>query len=155
MSSVVLRTIKSRLSEIIQKPGGVTLDAAVAGSEAALATKAGPALKLMAARVGELEQLAEARALDAEGIEQAYGVASEIVNVTGCLELPALFAVAYSLCEILDHFRTAPFSHKAFLVHVRALRLILADGGEGPAFDRMLDGLKTVKARVLSGKLGA
>lgn len=154
MSTVVLRTVKSRLSEIIQKPGGVTFEAAMKGSDAVLATKAGPALELVAARIAELEQLAEGRALDAERIEQAYGLASEIVNVTGCLKLPALFAVAYSLCEILDHFRTAPFSREAFLVHLQALRLILAGGDEGPAFDAMLDGLKAVKMRVLSGKVG-
>ena len=154
MSSVILRTIKSRLSEIIQKPGGVTFEAAVAGSEAALATKPGPALELVAAKAAALEQLAERPALDAGEIEQAYGLASEIVNVTGCLTLPVLFAVAYSLCEVLDHFRTAPFGHEAFRVHVQALRLVLVGGGEGPAFDQMLEGLKTVKARVLSGKLG-
>jgi hypothetical protein len=154
VSTVVLRTVKSRLSEIIQKPGGVTFEAAMTSSEAVLATKAGPALELVAAKVAELEQLAQGRALDAERIEQAYGLASEIVNVTGCLKLPALFAVAYSLCEILDHFRTAPFGREAFLVHLQALRLILSGGGEGPAFDRMLDGLKAVKARVLSGRLG-
>lgn len=153
MSTVVLRTVKSRLSEIIQKPGGVTFEAAMAGSEATLATKTGPALEIVAAKVAELERLGERPALDAEGIEQAYGLASEIVNVTGCLKLPALFAVAYSLCEILDHFRAAPFNREAFFVHVQALRLIIA-GGEGPAFERMLDGLKAVKARVMGGKRG-
>jgi hypothetical protein len=144
-----MRTVKSRLSELIQKPGGVTFQAAMDGSEAALAVKAGPALAHVAAKVTELEQLAERRALDAEGIEQAYGLASEIVNVTGCLQLPALFAVGYSLCEILDHFRAAPFSREAFFVHVQALRLILSGGGEGPAFEAMLDGLTAVKGRVL------
>ena len=154
MSAVILRTIKSRLSEVIQKPGGVTFEAAMAGSEAALAAKAGPALDHVAAKVGELEQLAQRGALDAEAVEQAYGLASEVVNVTGCLKLPALFAVGYSLCEILDHFRSAPFSPEAFLVHVRALRLILTGGGEGPAFERMLDGLKAVKGRLLAAKPG-
>jgi hypothetical protein len=155
VSTVVLQSVKSRLSELIQKPGGVTFEAAMAASEAALAVKAPPALELVKARVAELEQLSKGRALDAEGIEQAYGLASEIVNVTGCLKLPALFAVAYSLCEILDHFRTTPFSREAFVVHVQALRLILAGGDEGPAFDLMLDGLKAVKARVMSGTLEA
>jgi hypothetical protein len=150
-----MRTVKSRLSELIQKPGGVTFEAAMAGSEAALATKAGPALEHVAAKVAELEQLAERRALDAEAIEQAYGLASEIVNVTGCLKLPALFAVGYSLCEILDHFRAAPFSREAFFVHVQALRLILAGGGEGPAFEQMLAGLKAVRLRVLGDRVGA
>jgi hypothetical protein len=154
VSSVILHTVKSRLSELIQKPGGVTFEAAMAGSEAALAAKAGPALEHVAAQVAALEQLAERRTLDAEGVEQAYGLASEIVNVTGCLKLPALFAVGYSLCEILDHFRTAPFSREALIVHLQALRLILAGGGEGPAFDAMLDGLKAVKGRVLGVKLG-
>lgn len=155
MSSVILRTVKSRLSEMINKPGGVTFEAAIAGSDAELAAKAGPALALMASKVAELEQLAERPGLDAEAIGQAYGLASDIVNVTGCLKLPALFAVAYSLCEILDHFRTAAFSREAFLVHVQALRLILAGAGEGPAFDRMVEGLKAVKARVLGGKARA
>jgi hypothetical protein len=146
-----MRTVKSRLSELIHKPGGLTFEAAMAGSEAALAAKAGPALEHVAAKVAELEQLlADHRTLDAGGIEQAYGLASEIVNVTGCLKLPALFAVGYSLCEILDHFRAAPFSREAFFVHVQALRLILAGGGEGPTFDAMLDGLKAVKGRVLA-----
>jgi hypothetical protein len=154
VSSVILRTVKSRLSELIQKPGGVTFEAAVTGSEAALAAKADRALELMAAKVAELEQLAERLTLDAEGVEQAYGLASEIVNVTGCLKLPALFTVGYSLCEILDQFRTAPYGREAFLVHVQALRLILAGGGEGPAFDSMLDGLRAVKGRVLGDKFG-
>jgi hypothetical protein len=147
-----MRTVKSRLSEFIQKPGGVTFEAAMEGSEAALAAKAGPALEHVAAKVAELEQLAERRALDAKGIEQAYGLASEIVNVTGCLKLPALFAVGYSLCEILDHFRAAPFGREAFFVHVQALRLILSGGCEGPAFDAILDGLTAVKGRVLGAK---
>ena len=155
MSSVILRTVKTRLSEIIHKPGGVTFEAAMAGSEATLAMKAAPARKLVAVKVVELERLAEAPALDAAGIEQAYGVASEIVNVTGCLKLPALFAVSYSLCEILDHFRTADYSREAYVVHVQALRLILAGVEEGPTFDGMLDGLKAVKTRVLGAKGGA
>jgi hypothetical protein len=148
-----MRTVKSRLSELIQKPGGVTFEAAMAGSEAALATKTGPALELVATKVAALEQLAETGPLDADGIEQAYGLASDIVNVTGCLKLPALFAVAYSLCEILDHFRTSGYSREAYAVHVQALRLIAA-GGDGPALEHMLAGLKAVKERVTGGKLG-
>jgi hypothetical protein len=76
------------------------------------------------------------------------------VNITGCLKMPALFAVAYSLCEILDSARTGGFNREAYEVHVAALRLILA-GGEGPALAQMIAGLKAVKARVLGGKAGA
>jgi hypothetical protein len=153
VSSVILRTVKHRLSELIQKPGGVTFEAAMAGSEAALAEKAGPALEMVAAKATELEQLAAGKGLDAEGIETAYGLASEIVNVIGCLNLPAVFAVAYSLCDILDYFRTGGFNREAFDVHVRALRLLVAAGGKAPDLDRMLRGLKAVKDRVTGGKL--
>jgi hypothetical protein len=151
VSSVILRTVKHRLSDIIQKPGGVTFEAAMAGAEAALAAKAGPALEVITTKVAALEQLGKGGSLDAAGIEQAYAHAGEIVNITGCLKMPALFAVSYSLCEILDHARTAGFNREAYDVHIMSLRLILA-GGEGPALEGMLKGLKAVKARVLGGK---
>jgi hypothetical protein len=148
VSSVILRTVKHRLSEIIQKPGGVTFEAAMAGAEAALAAKMGPALEVIGGQVAALEQLTGGSALlDATGIEQAYGHASEIVNITGCMKMPALFAVSYSLCEILDYARKAGFNREAYEVHVMSLRLILA-GGEGPATQQMIAGLKAVKARV-------
>jgi hypothetical protein len=153
VSAVILRTVKHRLSDLIQKPGGVTFAQAMAGSEAELAKKAGPALEVIGAKVVELGRLTEAGGLDAAGIDQAYRIANEIVNITGCLKMPALFAVSYSLCEILDHARSRGFSREAYEVHVGALRLILA-GGEGPAIEQMIAGLKAVKARVLGAKAG-
>ncbi len=153
MSSVILRTVKHRLSDLIQKPGGVTFEAAMAGAEAELATKTGPALEVIATKVAQLETLVESGALDAAAIDQGYGLASEILNIAGCFKMPAMFAVSYSLCEILDHARTGSLSREAFGVYVRALRLILTTG-EGPAMNQMIAGLKAVKARVLSGKVG-
>lgn len=152
MSSVILRTVKHRLTDLVQKPGGVTFEAAVAGSEAELAAKAAPALEMLAGKVTDLEQLVEKGGLDAAGVEQAYSLASEIVNVSGSLNMKPLFATAYSLCEILDHFRTGGFSREAYDVHVRALRLIVS-GRNPPNLERMIKGLDAVKARVLGGKL--
>jgi hypothetical protein len=152
VSSVILRTIKHRLAELMKKPGGVSLEQALAQCDADLAAKAGPALEVIATRVAALEALASAPELDAAAVEEAYGLASNMVDVTGCLNMPALFVAAYSLCDILDAFRAGQVSRQAFQVHVRALRLILVQG-ETPDIEGVLEGLKAVKDRMLAGKL--
>jgi hypothetical protein len=152
VSSVTLRNVKHRLAEVMAKPGGISIETALAQADAELAAKAAPALAEIAAKVTALEKLADAPTFGPEAVEEAYGLASEIVNVAGCLKTPLLFAAAYGLCDITDYFRTAAISRQAFEVHVRALRLILLQG-ETPAMQGVVDGLKAVRDRVLAGKV--
>jgi hypothetical protein len=151
VSAVILRTVKHRLAELMQKPGGMSIQAALDGADKALAAKAKETLLLIAGKVTDLEALPQGVTMSADAIEQAYAIASDIVDVSGCMYMPELFGAAYSLCEILDYFRTAPFSRSAFDVHIRALRLII-NHGEGPAMQAMVTRLQAVKARVLKGR---
>jgi hypothetical protein len=152
LSTVILRTVKHRLAELMSKPGGLSVETALANANAALDAKSKEAIAIIATKVSGLEGLPEEPVMSQEIREQAYGLASDIVDIAGCLRTPDLFGAAYSLCEILDYFRTGPFSRSAFEVHVRTLRLILLTGGGKPVED-VVAGLKAVKDRVLSGRL--
>lgn len=152
MSSVVLRTVKHRLAEVMKAPGGISVEEALARVEAGLKALSEPAHEAIAGKVAELESIAAAPDGGAGRVAEAYALAGEIVNVAGSLDMPQLFAAAYSLCDVLDHFRVGPFSRQAFEVHVRALHLILTHG-EGPAMKGVVDGLKAVKDRVLADRV--
>jgi hypothetical protein len=152
VSSVILRTIKHRLAEVMKMPGGVSLEAALAQCDADLAAKAGPALEVVTDRVAALEAIAAAPEMGPDAVQQAYALASGIVDVTGCLNMPLVFGAAFSLCDLLDGYSDSAVGRQAFEVHVRALRLILVQG-ETPAIEGVVEGLKAVKDRMLAGKL--
>lgn len=152
MSPVILRTVNHRLAEVMKTPGGVTVEEALARAAAGLEALAGPARESIAGKVGELEAIAASPDGGAARAADAYGLAGDIVNVAGSLDMPELFAAAYSLCDVLDYCRTHAFSRQAFAVHVGALRLILTQG-QSPALKGVVDGLKAVRDRVLAGKV--
>ncbi len=151
MSTVILRTVKHRVAELMSKPGGPSIATALENADKALAARAPETLEVISAKVAELEGLPTGP-LSAETIEEAYALASDIVDVVGCLNMPELFRAAYNLCDILDYGRTGALSRSAFDVHVQALRLILTHGAN-PAIRDLVVRLDTVKARVLKGQV--
>lgn len=148
MSTVILRTVKHRLADLMSKPGGPSIQTALQNAEAALQARAASILELCGTKVSALEALPPGDAMARDDIETAYGLASDIVDICGVMPMPALFGASYSLCEILDHFRSHPFSRSAFDVHVHTMRLILTHGAN-PAIEALVAQLAAVKARVL------
>jgi hypothetical protein len=136
----------------MSKPGGATIQAALASADAGLRARATAILAVCGEKVSALEALPPGLTMTPETIEQAYGLASDIVDVCGVMPMPEMFGAAYNLCEILDYFRTGPFSRSAFDVHVRAMRLILSHGAN-PAVNDLVSRLDAVKARVLNGRV--
>jgi hypothetical protein len=151
VSAVILRTVKHRMADLMSKPGGPTIAAALDNADKELATRAGETLENVSAKVTALEGLPSGP-LTPDMIEEAYALASDIVDVTGCLNMPELFRAAYNLCDILDYGRTESCSRSAFDVHVQALRLILTHGRNAAIRDLVVR-LDAVKDRVLKGQV--
>ncbi|PZQ63215.1 MAG: hypothetical protein DI570_09905 [Phenylobacterium zucineum] len=131
MSAVIFKKAPNRLGKLLSQPGGKRRDEAVRDSKAAL-DKLKP--ELLAEIDGALATLASAVAAardDVAGRREVYVQARTIVGFAGLCEKEALGAVAFSLCDLCDHyieagawnptaveahlktmivFRTAPFS---------------------------------------------
>jgi hypothetical protein len=104
MSAVIFKKAPNRLGKLISQPGGKRRDEAVRDSQAAL-DKLKP--ELLAEIDGALAKLSEAVAAastDVQSQREVYVQARTVVGFAGLCEKPALGAVAFSLCDLCDHY---------------------------------------------------
>ncbi len=141
---------KSRLSQLIGQPGGVTVRSALAGAEENLSALRDDCIAAVVEAVTSLEQLMETEPADPIAwLEEAYRLSSSILDAAGPFGLDDVAAAAFSLCDLADRLANAGRLEKEWVaVHVRSLRLLLqlpADAAEGRR--EVLAGLERVTAR--------
>ncbi|HEY8615243.1 hypothetical protein [Phenylobacterium sp.] len=149
MSAVRFVFPKPRLGKLLKLPGGLPVAEAVARAKVNLET-------IRPTCIAELEtllDLTEARlqdmgeAYDDAGLADLYGIAVRGIGGGEVSGVPAVDAALTSLCDLLDHLRTARrYDRSAIAVHVQAWRVLMGMGDQ-PGASAVVDGLKQVSAR--------
>lgn len=141
---------KSRLSQMIGQPGGVTVRNALARAEENLAEMRDDCLTAVVEAVTSLERMLEAEVTDPNAwLEEVYRLSSSALDAVGPFGLEDVATAAFSLCELADRLQSAGRCEKPWVeVHVRALRLLLQLPPEAVEGRReLLAGLERVLAK--------
>jgi len=138
---------KSNLSKQMSQPGGRSIHDAVRRADAALEGHRESGMLAVTTALGQLEEACRVRDNAAHG--EIYEKAAALLDMAGFFDTGPLYGAAYSLCEITDlMLASGAWAWPSVDVHVRALRLILADGCvEGETSAALLAGLRSVVAR--------
>jgi hypothetical protein len=138
----------SRLSTMIDTPGGVSVAVAMAQATAHLDTIKPRGMELITCQLGELAAMSAPTGPDERAKSRAYGLSAGILDAAGPFQMNDLCAAASGLCDLLD---TSPegevFDWRIVTVHVQAMQLMqtLATGPAGDeARSRVLSGLRDV-----------
>nr|WP_312294791.1 chemotaxis protein CheE [Brevundimonas diminuta] len=142
---------RSRLSTLVDQPGGVSVGVALNQARANLAGLEARSREIIQEQVTALAALPAPVGIDETALDQAYSHASAVIDAAGPFELNDLCAAAANLCDLID---AAPegraFDWRVVTVHAQALRLLLTLPSEASdARAKVLDSLKDVlKAKV-------
>ena len=142
---------RSRLSTLVDQPGGVSVGVALNQARANLAGLEARSREIIQEQVTALAALPAPVGIDETALDQAYSHASAVIDAAGPFELNDLCAAAANLCDLIDAApEDKPFDWRIVTVHAQALRLLLtlpADAAE--ARTQVLASLKDVlKAKV-------
>ncbi len=148
---------RSRLSTLIDQPGGVSAGVALAQAKANLAEMADRSRAVIEEQVSALAALQPAATLEESNrlLDQAYDHSSAVIDAAGPFELKDLCAAAANLCDLIDAApEDQPFDWRIVTVHAQALRLLLTLPAEAAdARAQVLASLKDVlKAKVPGGQ---
>lgn len=144
---------RSRLSTLIDQPGGVSAGVALAQAKANLAEMEARSRAVIEEQVSALAALQPAGTLEESNraLDQAYDHSSAVIDAAGPFELKDLCAAAANLCDLIDAApEDKPFDWRIVTVHAQALRLLLTLPAEAAeARTQVLASLKDVlKAKV-------
>lgn len=130
MTVVVTIPRKSRLSTLVDKPGGVSVGVALDQARTNLETLHLRSLKIVADRIAELVTLRPPAADDPDPHarrQQAYDLSNAVIDAAHPFERDDLCAVAAGLCDLIDAAPTGrPFDWRVVTVHAQAMQLILS-----------------------------
>lgn len=104
MSAVIYTRAPNRLGKLISQPGGKRRDQAIADSEAALEKIRPELLAEIDEALAQLGDLVAKAAAEIEPRLEVYARARTIVGFAGLCEKQALGTVAFSLCDLCDHY---------------------------------------------------
>jgi hypothetical protein len=122
------RTFKYRtnLARKMSAPGGVSIADAVSRADAGLEQHRTAAMAALVDCVAALEASCAAQSPGSE--RGVYDRAAALLDMAGFFDTGPLYKAAFSLCELADRLiETGAWNWPSITVHVRALRLILAD----------------------------
>lgn len=139
---------RSRLSSLIDQPGGISTGTALRQAAEKLAVLQSQSLVIIETAIKTLSALPAPTHLDHNQmtVDQAYRLSSSIIDAAGPFARVDLCAVASNLCDLLD---AAPaeklFDWRIVTVHSQAFRLLMAlPPEEEDARNQVLDSLKGV-----------
>lgn len=129
MSVVLWHPRKSRLSTLIDQPGGLSVGVALTQARANLEVLKAESQAIVAARIAELVALRAPAPDSADPMQvlaQAYHLSSAVIDAAGPFERHDLCTAAAGLCDLIDAAPTDhPFDWRVVTVHAQALQLIL------------------------------
>ncbi len=147
MSVVTWHPRKSRLSTLIDQPGGLSVGVALTQARANLATLQAESQAIVAARIAELVALpAPTDDVAEQALAHAYHLSSAVIDAAGPFERDDLCTAAAGLCDLIDAAPAdRPFDWRIVTVHAQALQLILTLPPEAnDARAEVLDNLRLV-----------
>lgn len=150
MTSVTRYKRSSRLSQLIDAPGGISVGVAVAQADRNVAALRDRSLDYVAERVADLAALSRPKSeIDvAPRLEQIYHASIGVIDAAAPFDLADLCTAARGLCDLVDGSRDGALDWRAVTVHVRALQLFLSLPEDArQARDEVLKGLQSVVER--------
>lgn len=128
MTAVMWKSRVSRLSTIIDTPGGLSVGVAMAQARANLDGLKTESQSIVAERIASLAALRpppEGRDLIL-GLNEAYEIGTAIIDAAGPFDRDDLCKAAAGLCDLIDAAEPGkPFDWRIVTVHAQALQLIL------------------------------
>lgn len=145
MTVVTRMQRKSRLSQIIDTAGGLSVRAALDGARKRLAALEPRASERIDALVAELAALPAPVAVDDRlpRREQAYRLATDVIDAAAMFDKGDLCAAARNLCDLIDAADDG-FDWRVVPVHAQAMAIMAsAPAGQRQA---LLDHLRSLRA---------
>lgn len=137
---------KLKLYEVLDTPGGISVDQAMTRADAGVENHRGRAIMALKDALRRLEHLR--RAADPGSHSEIYERAVFVLDIAG-LYAPALCYAANSLCDLVHRMNTAGrWDWPSVEVHVTSMRALLDVKDEkAPSVLAVLNGLSAVVAR--------
>jgi hypothetical protein len=157
MSAIRYHRPPNRLDQLLRVPGGLPVAEALDRAAAGLTELQAPARDALAQAIADAEAAAERlpKGFDAPALGAMYDLAQGAVGLASLCGRPAVDAALKSLCELLDHLRVhRRWDGEAVEVHVRALRLLMGEAGEGDGAEVVLEGLRRVSRKYAGPETG-
>lgn len=142
---------KSRLSQMMDQPGGLSVGAALAQAKANLDGLKDQALSVIAQNIDALLAPPAADLPEAVRLDMAYAASSQIIDAASPFAMDDLCIAAKGLCDLLDAApRGGGFDWRISTVHAQAMKLLLALPGDATeAREAIVDNLREVLRRKL------
>ena len=137
---------KSRLAEMIDKPGGVSVGVALAQAKANLAVLEDQARTIVADNIAALLAEPVPGMIEPMRLDMAYSASSQIIDAASPFEMDDLCTAAKGLCDLLDAApRQGGFDWRIATVHAQAMKVLLSlPPEEGVARSAILTNLHQV-----------
>lgn len=149
---------RSRLSSLIDQPGGISTRTALKQAADQLARLEAQSLEIIRQAIHDLSALPAPTALadNKLAVNTAYRLSSSVIDAAGPFACTDLCAVAINLCDLLDAAsETEVFDWRIVTVHAQAFRLLMSlPADEVEARQQVVDSLKDV-LRVKVGETDA
>ena len=146
--TVISQQRTSRLSTMIDNPGGLSVAVAMAQATAHLDAIKPRGMEIISCQLGELASMTAPDGPDERAKNRAYGLSAGILDAAGPFQMDDLCAAASGLCDLLDASpQGEAFDWRIVTVHVQAMQLMqtLTPGQAGDeARSRVLAGLRDV-----------
>ena len=139
---------RSRLSTLVDQPGGVSVGVALNQARANLAGLEARSREIIQEQVAALAALPAPVGIDETALDQAYSHASAVIDAAGPFALADLCTAAAGLCDLTDGAGVSDW--RVIAVHIQALRLLIALPEEAVAErEQILLNLDDVRRRKL------
>lgn len=147
---------KSNLSQMIDKPGGVSIGVALTQARANIEAKRAEASAVVDAQIAALEAIGAptSPAELATRLEEVYHAANAVIDAASPFELDDLCKGAAGLCDVIDAAQPGqPFDWRIVTVHARSLRLLQTlPVEEIEARNQVLESLRQILLRKVGPK---
>ena len=118
---------KSRLSEMLDRPGGVSVGVALAQARANLDALQDQARAIIADNIAVLLAKPEPDRIEPMRLDLAYSASSQIIDAASPFAMDDLCTAAKGLCDLLDAApRQGGFDWRIATVHAQAMKVLLA-----------------------------
>ncbi|WP_404414881.1 chemotaxis protein CheE [Brevundimonas vesicularis] len=118
---------KSRLSEMLDRPGGVSVGVALAQARANLDGLQDQARAIIGDNIAVLLAKPDPALIEPMRLDLAYSASSQIIDAASPFSMDDLCTAAKGLCDLLDAApRQGGFDWRIATVHAQAMKLLLA-----------------------------
>lgn len=119
--------VRSRLSTLVDQPGGVSVGVALARAKANQARLLDQARAVIDTSIDDLLAIKPPEpAGQAQALAQAYKTCNALIDAAGPFDMGELCHAAAGLCDLIDGHRSGVFDWRIVETHAQSLRLLIS-----------------------------